>query len=119
MFEIFKTTYTKNYANFNGRAGRREYWLFTAMFLIVYVVLAILGAILATMSGTLGAIIYGILGIFALASIVPGIAVTIRRMHDVNKSGWFCLIPVYSLILTLTPGDQGDNRFGPNPDTQA
>tara|TARA_B110000459_G_scaffold179685_1_gene205868 strand:- start:986 stop:1153 length:168 start_codon:yes stop_codon:yes gene_type:complete len=47
--------------------------------------------------------------------LIPGIAVAVRRMHDVGKSGWFILIPIYNIILAFTDGDSGDNKYGPNP----
>jgi uncharacterized membrane protein YhaH (DUF805 family) len=47
--------------------------------------------------------------------IIPSIAVGVRRMHDVGKSGWFLLVPIYSLILALTEGEATDNAYGPNP----
>ena len=50
--------------------------------------------------------------IYVLASLIPGIAVGVRRMHDVNKSGWFILIPIYNLILCCTDGTQGPNQYG-------
>ena len=54
-------------------------------------------------------------GIYTLAVIVPSIAVQIRRIHDVGKSGWFILIPIYNLILVLTEGNKGTNEYGPDP----
>jgi len=62
--------------------------------------------------GNIGAIIAAI---FSLAMLVPSIAVAVRRMHDVGKSGWFVLIPIYNLILALTPGQIGPNEYGPDP----
>ena len=53
--------------------------------------------------------------IFAIAVFLPTLGIEIRRMHDVNKSGWFILIPIYNLILSLTAGTKGENRFGPDP----
>lgn len=53
--------------------------------------------------------------IYALATLVPTIAVACRRMHDVNKSGWFMLIPIYSLVLACTNGDTGSNQYGSDP----
>lgn len=53
--------------------------------------------------------------IYSLAVIVPSIAVGVRRMHDVGKSGWFILIPIYNLILALTDSNPGENEYGPNP----
>lgn len=61
----------------------------------------------------------GGVGIISLAltlgTLIPYIAVTVRRMHDVGKSGWFMLIPIYNLILTLTEGDRGSNQYGSDP----
>jgi len=53
--------------------------------------------------------------IYELAVFIPSIAVGVRRMHDINKSGWYLLIPIYNLILTLTDGTKGDNKYGPDP----
>ena len=53
--------------------------------------------------------------IYQLATLIPFIAVSVRRMHDVNKSGWFLLIPIYSLIIAITDGTKGDNKYGPDP----
>ncbi|CEN44052.1 Inner membrane protein yhaH [Capnocytophaga canimorsus] len=53
-----------------------------------------------------------------LAIIVPSIAVGVRRMHDVGKSGWFILVPIYNLVLCLTEGERGPNQYGPDPKAQ-
>ena len=50
--------------------------------------------------------------IYSLVAFLPGLAVGVRRMHDVGKSGWFILVPIYNLILALTKGDEGTNEFG-------
>jgi uncharacterized membrane protein YhaH (DUF805 family) len=97
----------KKYADFNGRSRRSEYWYFTLFFAIIYSVLFLL---------TMKVPALGILlMIFALGMLVPSIAVAIRRMHDVGKSGWYCLIPIYSIILAFTAGDVGTNEYGPDP----
>ena len=105
-------TCLKKYATFQGRARRKEYWFFILFSILLGIGAAILDAFL--FDGTKH-IFYGIvrLGIF-----IPSIAVTIRRMHDVDKSGWFCLIPIYNLILCCTEGTQGGNRFGADPKAQ-
>jgi uncharacterized membrane protein YhaH (DUF805 family) len=106
----------KKYTTFSGRASRGEYWAFTLVNLVIYAVLFGLGA---AMQST---ILYVIAGVFLLASILPALAVTVRRLHDTNKSGgWFFITFVPSigslwlLILTLKAGTPGENRFGPNP----
>lgn len=76
-----------NYTNFNGRATRAEYWYAALFMLICYAVLLCLGKI--------GMILYGI---FALANIIPSLSVSIRRMHDIGKSGWWILINLVPLI---------------------
>jgi len=53
--------------------------------------------------------------IYSVAVLIPGIAVAVRRMHDVGKSGWFVLIPIYNIILACTNGNTGDNEYGEDP----
>ncbi len=53
--------------------------------------------------------------IYSLAVFIPSIAVAVRRMHDVGKSGWFILIPIYNLILACTNGESGENKYGTDP----
>lgn len=98
----------KKYADFNGRARRSEYWYF-ALFsgLISFLISFTLGA-LSPKLVMLGSI-------YSLAVLVPSIAVAVRRMHDVNKSGWFILIPIYNLILACTNGTSGPNEYGDDP----
>jgi uncharacterized membrane protein YhaH (DUF805 family) len=96
----------KKYAVFEGRARRKEYWYFALFFflfaiLVLFISVAIRFPLLYT--------------IFVLALLIPSLAVGIRRMHDVNKSGWFILIPIYNLILYCTPGTRGPNQYGPDP----
>lgn len=108
----------RNYVNFSGRALRSEYWWPQLLFLILYVVM-IAGA--GLLGETIGALLAGIIGLVMLASIIPSISVTIRRLHDNDKSGWFFLlafVPIanfYLLYLTIIKGTDGPNRFGPDP----
>jgi uncharacterized membrane protein YhaH (DUF805 family) len=97
------------YAQFNGRARRAEYWQFLLFNIIISVIINVL------VRATGSTIIAGIGGMVSLALLIPGIAVAIRRMHDVDKSGWFILIPIYNLILACTEGTKGDNEYGPDP----
>ncbi|WP_158962261.1 DUF805 domain-containing protein [Myroides fluvii] len=101
----------KNYANFNGRARRSEFWYFVLFNCIISFVLGFVSGLVFE-SGILG-------NIYALAVLVPTIAVAVRRMHDVNKNGWYCLIPIYSLILAATEGTKGDNEYGADPKANA
>ncbi len=96
----------KNFANFNGRARRKEYWMFFLINVIISLGLGFIGT----------AIKFPLLStIYSFALLIPSIAVAIRRMHDVGKSGWYCLIPIYNLILACTNGEVGSNQYGPDP----
>ncbi len=96
----------QNYATFSGRARRSEYWYFTLFSTIISILLMVIGRMLNMPF---------IQTIYGLGVLIPSIAVGVRRMHDVNKSGWFLLIPIYNLILACTEGDTGDNQYGPDP----
>jgi uncharacterized membrane protein YhaH (DUF805 family) len=89
------------YADFSGRARRSEYWWFFLAVLVVEQVFRFISTPLYYL--------------VVLAFIVPGIAVGIRRMHDVGKSGWFILIPIYDIVLAATESTPGANQYGPNP----
>ena len=95
----------QNYATFSGRARRSEYWYFVLFN-------AIISVVMKTPSHDVN-IVLG--NIYTLAVLIPSIAVGVRRMHDVGKSGWFLLIPIYNLILACTDGVQGDNEYGTDP----
>lgn len=73
----------------------------------------IISIILGFVGGLTGATILS--NLYSLAVLIPGIAVGIRRMHDVGKSGWFMLIPIYNIILACTEGVQGNNEYGADP----
>jgi len=96
----------QNYATFNGRARRKEYWMFTLFSSIISAALGFVGGLSGTM---------GIANIYSLAVLIPTIAVGVRRMHDVGKSGWFLLIPIYNFILAVSNGDTGNNEYGDDP----
>jgi uncharacterized membrane protein YhaH (DUF805 family) len=110
----------KKYAVFHGRSRRAEYWYFVLFNLIVAVVLAGIDTLLGTFSSAQN---IGLLsGIYSLAVIIPTLAVTFRRLHDIDRSGWWILINLVPLIGTivlfvfaLMDGTPGDNRYGPNP----
>jgi uncharacterized membrane protein YhaH (DUF805 family) len=112
--DAVKSVLTTNYANFSGRARRSEYWWYV---LFVFIASLVLGFIDQQVIGV------GLLqGIFGLATLIPGIAVGVRRLHDRDMSGWWLLIGFVPLIgwliliyLLATPGVAGENRFGPEP----
>lgn len=109
----------KKYAVFNGRARRKEYWMFVLGNLIVAIIASVLDAVIfGTQMGMPGPLYF----IYMLAVLVPGLAVSVRRLHDVGKSGWFILIAfipivgaIWLLVLMCLDGQPGDNPYGPNP----
>jgi len=110
MLEMYKNTLLNNYANFKGRARRKEYWMFGPITILIYIVLTALSFI-----PVIGIVFSILSGIFCLGIMVPSIAVAVRRMHDVGKSGWYMFIPLYSLILACTEGEKGPNQYGADP----
>lgn len=112
----------KRYAQFDGRANRREYWMFQLFLVLATFVLMAPFVIAAVMESQGLMIASGVLfALFWLATIVPIIAVTVRRLHDCNHSGWLYLlsfVPFGGLVIfvfTLLPGTPEENRFGPVP----
>ncbi|MRX69192.1 Uncharacterized membrane protein YhaH, DUF805 family [Flavobacterium resistens] len=120
MIEWYKKVVFENYANFSGRARRSEYWYYTLATIIISIILAILDFSLGLTIGDSGA---GILrAIYGLLVLLPGLAVMVRRLHDVGKSGWFFLIillplagVIWLLVLLCTEGDRGSNAYGADP----
>ncbi len=120
MVEWYKKVVFENYANFKGRARRSEYWYFTLANVII-------GIILAVVDNTLGLTFEGstsgpIGSLYSLLVLLPGIAVLVRRLHDVGKSGWFffiALIPlagiIWLLVVLCREGDDHTNDYGPDP----
>jgi uncharacterized membrane protein YhaH (DUF805 family) len=104
----------KNYATFSGRARRKEYWMFTLVNVLISIVLSILSMLLPVL---------GILSIiYSLAIIIPSFAVNVRRLHDIEKSGWWVLISlvpiiggIVLLVFACTEGTQGPNQYGEDP----
>ena len=118
-------TVLKNYATFTGRARRSEYWYF-ALFNIIFGVVAMLidNAMGTTFNFGYGITIpYGYLYLlYTLFVFIPGLAVTIRRLHDVGKSGWMFLVvlipligAIWLLVLLFTDSQSGSNKWGGNP----
>lgn len=120
MIEWYKKVVFENYANFNGRARRSEYWYYCLASVLISLVL---GGLDYFLEFTFGGVQLGILrAIYGLAVFLPGLAVAVRRLHDVGKSGWFMfiiLIPVigviWYLIVLCTAGDDGVNEYGADP----
>ena len=111
-----------NYANFNGRARRKEYWMFTLFFLLFALLAGFVIGILSAVGETVAMIAIILAVVWYLAHLVPSLAVTVRRLHDTGKSGWFYLLAIIPyiggliiFIFTVMQGDKGDNKYGPDP----
>ena len=111
-----------HYADFDGRARRKEYWMFTLVNVAILIGLSIVSSILGAIWDPLGWLGYlAYLG-YALAVLVPGLAAGVRRLHDTGKTGWFILfglIPFVGFFIVLyfmvIEGDAGPNEYGPDP----
>ncbi len=112
---------TKKYATFTGRARRKEFWLYTLVIMIVSVILSIIDGALGLADSVAPGL--GLISlIFTLLVFIPGLAISIRRLHDTDRSGWWVLlafIPIIGSLVLLfflvTKGTEGENRFGADP----
>lgn len=109
----------KKYADFEGRARRKEYWMFILFNILISFVIGILGAIIGE---TGGLITVSLSGLYSLFIFIPSIAVTVRRLHDTNRTGWWILIwfiPVIGwvilFIFMILDSDPNANAYGENP----
>lgn len=110
----------KQYADFSGRARRKEYWMFVLFNLIFGILVMVLDNIFGIAITGIG---YGPLyGIYTLLLFIPSLAVSVRRLHDVGKSGWMLLIAlipligaIWLIVLMVTDSNQGDNQYGVYP----
>jgi len=106
-----------NYVNFSGRAGLGEFWYWVLFIILAGIVSAILDAI------WFRDFFYPVSDLFTLATLLPGLAISVRRLHDTDRSGWWVLLSFIPLIGTIVlivwwvqQGTPGPNRFGPpNP----
>ena len=125
MFKVYK-----RYFDFEGRSSRSEYWLF--VLLCVLVGLAYVAVILTQRAAdpydfnAVSMIALAAYAIFSLASLIPSLAVTVRRLHDTDRSGWLILLglipligPIILLVFYVQRGTRGPNKFGPDPLGQA
>ncbi|MGG5818273.1 DUF805 domain-containing protein [Falsiroseomonas sp. HW251] len=110
-------TCLNNYANFSGRARRSEFWWFVLFNFCAQIAASIVDGIISAIIGFSALSFLVMLGL-----LVPGIAVSIRRMHDLGKSGWFILLglipiagPIILIVFYVKPGQPGPNQYGPDP----
>lgn len=119
-FGWFKHVLMKNYANFQGRARRREYWFFTLFVVLFAIGFAMIDWMIGSFDADSGV---GVIeGLWVLGCLIPSLAVLVRRLHDTDRTGWWALLnllpvvgPLVLLVFTLLDSRPGENRFGPNP----
>lgn len=119
LIEATRVCTTSRYADFSGRGRRRELWLFTLVLLLATVAFAVLDSLLFGTSWD-G---YGPLSIaLTLATFVPSLSATVRRLHDTGRSGWYALLVlvpllgwIVLLVLAAQDGSPGHNAYGPDP----
>lgn len=130
MIDWYKKVIFENYANFSGRARRSEYWYYVLMNVIIFVFLGILCICLLPFLKSMSDFAVGILtvaavcifGLYVLGIIIPSLAVVVRRLHDIDKSGWYYFVrfipmigPIWLLVMLCTAGTQGRNDYGNDP----
>lgn len=110
----------KNYATFSGRARRKEYWMFFLFNVLISLGLGVLDIVAGTYSVEYETGFFSAL--YSLLVLIPSIAVSVRRLHDTNRSGWWVvisLIPIIGVLVlfvfTCLDSQPGTNRFGANP----
>ncbi len=109
----------KKYAVFGGRARRKEYWMYSLFNIIILITLGVIEGIAGSNPESGGSVLALL---YFLAVILPSLAVTVRRLHDTGKSGWWALIglvpmigAIVFLVFMVQDGQAGDNQYGPNP----
>ena len=124
MKKYYLDILTNKYADFKGRARRKEYWMWTLYYTIILLFAMVLDNALGLNFELLGQNLgYGWLYVtIGITHLIPGLGIVVRRLHDVGKSGWFyliILIPligfIWILVLFCTEGDKEDNKWGSNP----
>ncbi len=123
LFTYWTESFTKHYADFSGRARRSEYWgtvLFNGLVHLAFRILLIVGIMLEAKEVTFLLLIC--LGVYSLAWLLPGIAVSVRRLHDIGKSGWnllWVLLPIVGAIMLIywccQDSQPEENKWGANP----
>ena len=113
--EAVRSVIVERYVDFQGRSPRSEFWWFALFYLLLSLVIGAVSALSDVLGGILNLVV-------TLGLLVPSIAVSIRRLHDTDRSGWWILLGLIPLIGTIIlivfyvqRGTDGDNRFGPDP----
>lgn len=114
----------KKYAVFSGRARRKEYWFFVLFNIIFSIAFTVIDGVTGTLDPTMGMGLLSLL--YSLAVLIPSISVTVRRLHDIGRSGWWLLIiliPLLGAIILLVfmflDSKPEENQYGANPKAEA
>ena len=110
----------RKYAVFSGRARRKEYWFFILFNILIAAGLTLIDTFVGTYDTLRGV---GLLsGLYSLGMLLPSLAVGVRRLHDIGRTGWWLLIgivpligPIVLLVFAVLESQAGDNQYGPNP----
>lgn len=112
----FQKVLIENYVNFSGRARRQEYWMFVLIWVLIVISISILEEYLELTWSSI------IIGIFILATLIPWLALNVRQLHDIGKSGghlFINLIPIigriWYIVLMATAGNNFSNKYGADP----
>ena len=119
----------RRYAEFDGRSRRTEYWMFVLFNFLAILVLALIGGVGLAISQDYGGVLFIPLGIYVLATVIPGLAVGVRRFHDTGRSGWLLLVfmlvgmipfigligAIIQIVFLCQDSNVGTNQYGPNP----
>ena len=125
LWDIFKLTMTKNFAEFSGRATRREYWMFQLAGILFWFVFSfavvILSGVLSLIDESLVIVAMFLSYLYPLAILIPSLGIFVRRLHDTGRSGWMILLglipfvgPIVLFIFTLLDSQPGTNAYGPS-----
>ena len=124
--KLYLKVMKENYSNFGGRARRKEYGMLVLFFCIFIVIASFIDGHLGTDFIETSSAYEGVVWlIVCLLHLIPGIAVAVRRLHDIGRSGWLLLIslvpkvgPIWLLVILCIDGNSGDNAYGSNPKTE-
>ena len=122
LVNAWKTVVLENYATFSGRARRSELWWFVLANFCAIIALLVLGIILGAVSDALGAIMGLVLIAYYIGTIIPILAVQVRRLHDTGRSGWMWLVGLIPLVggiilivFLASDSAKGSNKYGASP----
>lgn len=123
LFALFLETLTKRYAQFSGRASKREFWGYMLFRMVAVVAIFFVAVIMFAINESLGSIFNLLCWLFGIALVIPDLSVGVRRLHDIGKSGWWFLIglvpligPIWLIILWCQASVNEDNQWGGLPE---